>query len=66
VQHSHGWNNLVASIRRILDGERSADALIGGLDEEDTLIISAVLTGIENPDALDDLLDSSPSAQPGT
>jgi hypothetical protein len=61
----HGWSNLVASIRRILDGERTADALLGGLDEEDALVISAILAGLENPEALGSLLDPSPSAQPG-
>ena len=61
----HGWSNLVASIRRILNGEGSADALVGGLDEEDTLIISVILAALEKPDALHDLLDPSPSAQPG-
>jgi tetratricopeptide (TPR) repeat protein len=45
----HGWSNLVVSIRRILDGERDADGLLAGLDEEDTLIVRTILTGIENP-----------------
>ena len=45
----HGWSNLVASVRRILNGERSGDALFEGLDAEDTLIIRTILTGIENP-----------------
>jgi tetratricopeptide (TPR) repeat protein len=61
----HGWSNLVASVRRILDGERSADALLDGLDEEDALIVGTILAGIENPDTLRDLLDPSQSAQPG-
>jgi len=45
----HGWSNLVVSIRRILDGERDADGLLAALDEEDTLIVRTILTGIENP-----------------
>jgi tetratricopeptide (TPR) repeat protein len=61
----NGWSNLVACIRRILDGERSADAALGGLDEEDTLIVGTILAGIENPGALRDLLDPSLSARPG-
>lgn len=61
----HGWGNLVARVRRILDGERGADALLGGLDEENTLIIGTILAGIENREALRDSLDRSPSAQPG-
>jgi hypothetical protein len=32
----HGWTNLVGSVRRILNGERSADELCEGLDAEDT------------------------------
>jgi tetratricopeptide (TPR) repeat protein len=65
-REQHGWNNLVASVRRILDGERSADALVDGLDEEDTLIVGTILTGIENPEALRALLDPSPQpTQPG-
>jgi hypothetical protein len=60
----HGWGSLVASLRRIVDGERSANALLDGLDEEDTLIISAVLIGLESPEAPRDLPGPSPSAQP--
>jgi hypothetical protein len=60
----HGWTKLIASIRRILNGERSADALLSGLDEEDTLIVSAILAGIEDPAALRALLDATPARQP--
>ena len=58
-REQHGWNNLVASLRRILDGERSADALVDALDEEDTLIVGTILAGIENPEALRALVDPS-------
>jgi hypothetical protein len=58
----HGWGNIVACVRRIFDGERSPDTLVGGLDEEDTLIIGAILTGLENPEVLNALL--GPSRQP--
>ena len=61
----HGWGNLVACVRSIFGGGRSADALLGGLDEEDTLIVRTILAGIENPEALRDLLDPSSAAQPG-
>jgi hypothetical protein len=56
----HGWKKLVASIRRILNGERSANVLLGGLDEEDTLIIRTILTGIENPSDPDSAGNSAP------
>jgi tetratricopeptide (TPR) repeat protein len=57
-----GWSNLVASLRRILHGERGPDALLGGLDEEDTLVIGTILAGLENPETLHALL--GPSTQP--
>jgi hypothetical protein len=60
----NGWSNLIASVRRILDGERSADALLDDLDEEDTLIVGTILAAIENPEVLSALLGPSPSAQP--
>jgi hypothetical protein len=47
----NGWDNLVGAVRRILEGERNADALAAGLDDEDSLIIHAILTGLNNPDA---------------
>jgi hypothetical protein len=47
----HGWDNLTGAVRRILDGERDANALAASLDDEDSLIIHAILTGLDNPDA---------------
>jgi hypothetical protein len=52
----NGWGSLVVAIRRIIKGERNADALLQGLDEEDTLIAGAILAGIENPEAFRELL----------
>ena len=59
VSEENGWVDLVAAIRRILNGERELAALIVGLDEEDSTIIEAILRGIQNPETLPD-----PNAQP--
>jgi tetratricopeptide (TPR) repeat protein len=61
-----GWGSLIAAIRRIIEGERNAEALLAGLDEEDTLIAGAILAGIENPEAFRELLSraSSPGPEP--
>ena len=49
-----GWSELVNHIRLILDGGRD-EALTLGLDEEDTVIIRAILEGIQNPASLPEL-----------
>ncbi|MDX1335115.1 MAG: hypothetical protein R3312_04970 [Gammaproteobacteria bacterium] len=59
VSEENGWVDLVAAIRRILNGERELAGLIVGLDEEDSTIIEAILRGIQNPETLPD-----PNAQP--
>jgi hypothetical protein len=59
VSEENGWVDLVASIRRILNGDRDLASLIVGLDEEDSTIIEAILRGIQNPETLPD-----PNAQP--
>lgn len=51
-----GWTNLVGAIRRILAGERDADALCESLDLEDSMIVEAILAGIEDPSSLQDLM----------
>ena len=48
------WAKLVATIRKILAGNRS-EALLNNLDEEDKLIITSILHGLQNPDTLPDL-----------
>jgi tetratricopeptide (TPR) repeat protein len=53
-----GWTGLVAAIRRILAGERDADALCTPLDFEDSMIIETILAGLADPDSLSDLLPS--------
>lgn len=47
----NGWDELVTAIRRIIKGERGEE-LLKGLDEEDSIIIEAILNGIQNPDTL--------------
>jgi hypothetical protein len=59
VSEENGWVDLVAAIRRILNGERELAGLVVGLDEEDSTIIEAILRGIQNPETLPD-----PNAQP--
>ncbi len=53
VSEQNGWNDLVDVIRRIIKGERDA-SLLQGLDEEDSTIAGAILTGIQNPSTLPD------------
>lgn len=48
------WLQLVAAIRRILSGEREANAF-RNLDEEDSVIVRSILMGIQNPSTLPDL-----------
>ncbi|HYN19577.1 MAG TPA: tetratricopeptide repeat protein [Thermoanaerobaculia bacterium] len=51
-----GWTNLGAAIRRILSGERDADTLCESLDFEDSMIVEAILGGLEDPSSLQDLM----------
>jgi tetratricopeptide (TPR) repeat protein len=51
--------NLVAAIRRILAGERDENILCEPLDMEDSMIISAILRGIADPQSLAALLNNS-------
>ena len=53
VSEQNGWTELVAVIRRILNGERDA-SLLNGLDEEDATIAGAILEGLQNPSTLPD------------
>jgi len=58
---TNGWGNLVHAIRRILKGDRNP-SMLSGLDDEDTIIIDAILRGIQNPDTLPDL-NAKPQAE---
>ncbi len=51
VAREKGWGDLVDKIHRVLGGSRDEN-LIKGLDEEDAVILRAILTGIQNPDTL--------------
>ena len=53
VSEQNGWGDLVAVIRRIIQGERD-EVLLQGLDEEDSTIAAAILLGIQNPATLPD------------
>ena len=46
-----GWARLVAAIRRIIDGQRGEDVKLG-LDEEDRILVDAILRGLDNPATL--------------
>jgi hypothetical protein len=49
----NGWQNLVLRIYKILEGDRSENVL-KGLDEEDEVIIKAILNGLQDPATLPD------------
>ena len=51
VSEQNGWDKLVAAIRKIIKGNRDESVLIG-LDEEDTVIASAILRGLQDPNTL--------------
>lgn len=51
---NNGWTALVTAIRNILKGNR-APSVLAGLDDEDTIIVDAILRGLQNPDNLPEL-----------
>lgn len=54
IEAAHsGWKQLVEIIRRILDGERGENLLLG-LDEEDSVIVRCILLGLQDPATLPD------------
>ena len=53
VSADNGWTALVAAVRRILAGHRDP-ALLGGLDDEDRIIVEAILRGLRDPSSLPD------------
>ncbi len=57
-----GQTQLVSAIRRILSGERETSVL-NGLDQDDQVIVSAMLRGIQDPRTLP---DPTPQADPVT
>ena len=51
ISEQNGWDKLVAAIRKIIKGSRDDSVLIG-LDDEDTVIASAILRGLQDPNTL--------------
>ena len=49
----NGWGNLVTAIRKVIKGDRDS-SILKGLDEEDQIIVDAILKGIQNPATLPD------------
>jgi len=47
----NGWQDLVLRIYKIMEGDRSEN-LLAQLDDEDRIIIDAILRGIQNPATL--------------
>lgn len=51
---AQGWAKLAQALRRVVEGQRDATVKLG-LDDEDRIIVDAVLMGLENPATLPDL-----------
>ena len=51
---NNGWTALVSAIRSIVKGKRDP-SLLTGLDGEDSIIVDAILRGLQNPDSLPSL-----------
>jgi hypothetical protein len=48
---NNGWETLAATIEQILQGRRD-ETLLNGLDKEDSIIVRAILEGLQNPATL--------------
>lgn len=53
TSEENGWVALMGAVRQILNGRREL-SLLNGLDEEDRVIVEAILKGINNPASLPD------------
>ncbi len=53
LSEKNGWGDVVLAIRKIIAGSRKP-SLMTSLDEEDSIIIEAILNGIQNPSTLPD------------
>ncbi|VAX01101.1 hypothetical protein MNBD_GAMMA22-2546 [hydrothermal vent metagenome] len=59
------WHELVIAIDAILEGQRELN-IVNNLDEEDTVIITAILQGLQNPETLPTPAEANPAlAAPG-
>lgn len=47
----NGWETLVAAITKVLNGSRE-ESLLNSLDDEDKIIVEAILKGIQDPSTL--------------
>lgn len=53
ASEENGWVALMKAVRQILNGKREL-SLLNGLDDEDSIIVEAILEGIKNPASLPD------------
>jgi hypothetical protein len=51
ASENNGWTSLVERIRKVLSGHRDP-SLLNGLDEEDRVIVDAILRGLQDPSTL--------------
>ena len=51
ISEQNGWDKLVAAIRKILNGSRD-ESILKDLDDEDAVIVSAILRGLQDPNTL--------------
>ena len=51
ISEENGWGSLVQAIRRVIGGERDS-SILKGLDEEDSIIVDAILRGLQDPGSL--------------
>lgn len=51
ASEENGWGDLVKGIRKIIKGERDS-SILKGMDEEDAIILDAILRGIQDPTSL--------------
>jgi len=49
---SHGWQNLIAAIQQILNGQSDEDILCERLGIDESQIVIAILRGISDPETL--------------
>jgi hypothetical protein len=54
ISEENGWGGLVNAIRRVIKGDRDSSVL-KGLDEEDSIIVDAILRGLQDPSTLPDI-----------
>jgi len=59
-----GWARLVGALRHVIDGRRDPSIKLG-LDEEDSILLDAILRGLDNPATLPPL-DAQPDGSSGT